>query len=687
MSDGQREPVAIQVALVDFVGAGLVFWSFGVDGDVPGRAYTGGLDLIRRLAAAGASPDIEKLVDQTVRDLWKEWRQSKRSRAMFDDHIAALTLIMDAHRLNPTHIMSGIVEAGQIRRSGGSVETVAHRLASDIILKARSAGALTDAGLDETLSFFLLVRLIASLLSQFDTLQVLRPTLCAVLGRPLPAETLSLVRAAIPVAPATVVVAKRVPAPNVVAIADQFGIPVATLDAAVAAECSTYGREIVSHGDIEEKAIACTRLQAHLAEMLADASAAGRDDLVQRLERAQRELLTGDLRAVELSLAQCDAAGAVEQPVAMDPGVTLASPAIGLPVARARLAEFAGDWPQAARHYAAAYAYIAPSDLLLRRQTLLWQAEALVAQGTRAGDDRALMTAAQTYAEVCALVSEEAAPLAWAHAHVDLGNLLLVLGNREHRPERFLAAALHFKPAVDVFSRLHAMEDWGHAQFGLAQSLKATGEFQGDVIALGDAAFAYRAALGVLTKDRTAEDWAAAQFGLGETLVRLAEETGEGDQLKEAVLAIKAALALSPAGSRGVEAARGQAALGRAYVALAGQRDDQALLQEAISLLESALASGGRALTASEIAALHHVRGSALWALGESRASVRLLDDAVRAKLAALEFHDSAGDVLASSRLREDLDDLADVIDRLSSAQGRETPQTSRDVLQVELSA
>lgn len=346
-------------------------------------------------------------------------------------------------------------------------------------------------------------------------------------------------------------------------------------------------------------------------------------------------------------------------------------------ILRGKLAELSADWRTAARHYALARTLVPTGCRQLCGPLLQRQAGALVAHGVRHDDEKVLIEAAQVYAEAGGFLSETLAPIEWAQAHVDLGHLMLVLGERESRPERFLAAALHFKPAVDVFSRQHDLDRWAQAQIGLALALKRSGEFQGDVVTLGDAAFAFRAALGRLTKDRAPQEWADAQLGLGETLVRIAEETGETDGLAKAIPALRAALAQPRDVAPSFDVTAAQAALGRAYVSLGTQQQDGLMLQEAISLLESALDSGGGALSASEHAVIEQVRGTALWSLGENRASQRLLEDAMRAKLNAAELYESLGDVAAVNRLREDVGDLANDLERLAQASPRSSVANS----------
>lgn len=669
----------MDVLLVEFIGSGIVVWASGVDDKAVAQSRASGLDLVRRLAAAGDRIRVEALVGEIVTELWQEWRNSRRTRALFSAHLAALPEIVMAHRPDASVVTGIIAETGRIRRQGGSVDLVAHRLTSEIILGARSAGIIAARDLDETLCFFLVSRLLSSLLSRHQTLMALRPAItyafggdetfpAASSGHPAADDGEFMAGAAADTAPAgadpEAATARPVP-PAVERIAEDYVVPVALLVAAIGAEgvASCDDRALP---EIEAIAARCAEFIAQIATIEATRPAILSVDVAERLRLM---LADGELAAADVLLADADVMGQARHDGGAPGEAGAASAATtAIRVMRARLAEIAGDWRNAARLYAYAVAGLAPADRLGRGPLLSRQAAALVAHGSRHDDDRVLLEAAQIYAEAGGFLSEEHAPLDWAQAHVDLGELLLLLGAREARPERFLAAALHFKPAVDVFSRLHAMDRWTAAQFGLATALKRTGEFQGDVVTLGDAAFAFRAALGLLTKDRAPKAWAEAQVALGETLVRIAEETGETDVLEDAVPALKAALAQPSELVADLDVGAAKAALGRAYVSLAASHDDETMLQEAITLLESALDAGIRALSPSEAAAIDNVRGTALWSLGESRTSVRLLEDAVRAKLSALEHLEASGGSAAADRVREDLDALADAIQRLEAA-------------------
>ncbi len=674
----------MDVALVAYIGSGLALWSSGVDGDIPDDMFTNGVDVVRGLAQHGDRAGVEGLVAGVVGEIWQEWRNSRRKRQVLVSHLEHLPELIAAHRPSSSTITSAIAEARRIRRNGGSVELVAHRVASDIILGARTTGELTARELDETLCFFLLSRLMSSLLARNDTLLAMRAAFDATFGRApraaangnaaetsesLPPPATSAVQPVQADAVSSDSVAANCSSNiidgTVAHVAETFVVPVQALQFA-SSRMAALGGGMPGAEELEETASLLADLATRIAAAPPEALLAV---VAEALER-------GAITEIDDLLADGEAAASHANTVPLDETARAAmnfetvqctfTQPMAWRIMRAQFAELTSEWLSAARHFAYARTMVPPGARQLCGPLLKRQAGALVSHGIHHHEEKVLIEAAQVYAEAGGFLSETQAPLEWAQAHVDLGHLMLVLGEREIRPERFLAAALHFKPAVDVFSRLHELDRWAQAQIGLAHALKRTGEFQGDVVTLGDAAFAFRAALGRLTKDRSPQDWADAQLGLGETLVRIAEETGEPETLAKAVPALKAALAQPRETVPSLDVTSAQAALGRAYVSLDAHQQDDILLQDAISLLESALASGSRALSHSELAVIEQVRGTALWSLGERRSSLHMLEDAMRAKLNAVELHEQLGELGVAGRLREDLDDLSSAIERMA---------------------
>jgi len=654
---------AMHSVFVEFVGAGLT----ALHDDGPAGALPrSGTERVRQLAACGSRDRVVALIERVVRQVWQEWAHSGRPKTDLESHLALLPALLAIYRPKPSSVQAASSDAARSpRRGGSSVELLAHRLASETVSQARAAGAFDDRRLDETLSFFLLTRLFAALLAHTD---VVAPRQSEMASAPCASSAVVAADADPGHSPAIEATVARV--------VEAFGMPRAAALAALKSRAETAAADrsdAVRAAELEDTAARYTgfcRELAALGDGLADVPAAA-----PLVADAAAGLAAGDARAA------CQALAEIEELLAQAPATAFiaATEADTLPpphqvrALRGTLATVAGDWRSAARHYAVAAKAARTAPRSERRALLLAGARALAEHGTRYGDEKALVEAAQIYAEAGGLVSEETDPIGWAEANLELGILLLTLGDLERRPERLLAAALHFRPAVAVFSRHHRAEEWAIAQLGLGRALMRQGEVQGDVVTLRDAAFSYRAALGVLTRASHPGEWAEAQLSLGRILVRIGEESGDVDAFTEAVPALKAALSDAEVAAAAGDIATARATLGRAYVGLAaGQRDD-AMLQEAISLFESALAAGARGLVPRDAAALERVRGTALAELGERRGSLRLLEDAVRAKLAALDHYEAVADDIAAEQLRHELDGLADRIERIDGARTHDT--------------
>lgn len=200
----------------------------------------------------------------------------------------------------------------------------------------------------------------------------------------------------------------------------------------------------------------------------------------------------------------------------------------------AAVARLRREFSDAAHWYRRAHTHCDPSNRLRRWHLRLAEARVTAQIGRATGDVERLGDAAQLYAAAGGHVSEADAPVDWAESNLELGELLLELGDMESRQDRYLAAALHCKPALDVFATHRVLDGWSRAQLSLAWALRGQAIFQGDPTVLKDATFAFRAALGVITRQDGAP-WLEARAGLGDTLCRLADETGDIASMRESI--------------------------------------------------------------------------------------------------------------------------------------------------------
>lgn len=735
----------MELALARLVGSGLTIVYEGFEHPAPEGAVENGLELIRVIARE--RPDVAMtLMQGVVRDIWAEWRQSKLPDTLAVTHIEALPAIMERCRAEDG-LMLGAVAAIQVtRRMGAAARHVNHssRIASSIVSRAIETGLVGEHGLNQSIAFFFLDRLLAKLMHDQQLFLDLRPLYAAYLAskvwRPADsaqAEVLPEPEAAPDDAVASGVADEAaardftapddghdaapalVPAGDPIDSEAQAAEPVpagpmelvAALEAAFTASAGVHAPVAAAAGSDDrspahkpeadaaptpvEHAAAqhgvplpvlqhfiekcALRHAAHGGNALDDV-AFGLRQILDRLRQpaCSNPAAANRYREAARLLEVCDVAGA-DQALGQAEDCDLQAAPGDLPNAnqhladaaksreiRALIEELAGDFRRAARHYAQCVRCLPESDRNARRGYLMRQAGALAAQGELAGETAALAEAAQVYAAAGRLLSEQDAPLEWACAHLELGRVLMELGEREGRPERYLAAALHFKPASDVFSHLKQFDSWAMAQLGLADALRAQGEVQGDIVTLNEAAFSYRAALGIAARDRMPTEWAVANYRLALTLLRIDTESGGIEHHEDAAMALRAVAAadtVSPA-----IRCNARARLARALLTIARTRGEGWHEAEALSLIEECRTGAREQLADNARAAMQDELGGLLAAIGEARSSSDLIGEACALKASALEHFQSAGDRGAAQRLRGELSLMQTALQGLSGS-------------------
>lgn len=629
----------MEVVLVRFVGAGLALALSGHTARIPRHCIPEGLALVAQLSGYSGAL-LRTLLDMSARDILQGWRQGHVPDAVAVQHMETLPALVEKHGPSSedwAHALS-LLPANGLRRK--LADGLAQELAADTVAAASSAGAIQRSALLVQVSMTLLHRLFAAMLSHDDDVKALLPV-AERLFDPLAAGTGEALQFAM---------ARYAPSL----------CPQALLEALVKADQAKGIPDADIAAQVEGRAYVCQELMKE--------AKAFKDLQFDPIRIADAEdilacLTAGDIASADDKLTQLEDQG---RPVLdLADGSSGDKEAMLLRMLRAKLNEAQGDFLGAARHYGFARRFCPTYDVRGRWQVMMRQAAALSRHGIHTGEIKSLFEAAQVHAEAGGLLQEQDAPMEWATAHVELGNLLLNLAEHEGRPERYLAAGLHFKPAVDVFSKLGATDDWALAQLGLAHALKGQGEHQGDPVILGDAAFAYRAAIGMLHRGRAPADWTAAHAGLGSSLVRIAEETGQSGLMDEAITSLKSALA----SMKRSEAKPLEAALGRAYVVLAAEKDDISALQNAVDRLNRALEPSTPAIPDDEQAMLVRLLGSSLWALAEAAGDRAGLETALSTLKSARERFEKLADEERAQSVAKEIATLDATLVRLRRAQ------------------
>ena len=651
---------AIESSLVGLIGAGLAVLAEGCGIEVTESQVHDGAGLVAFLAVRDGTA-MASCVERTASQVWRAVRSERLHAREMSASLDALKCLLAAERIDDQNVAVAIAEAQAIRRHGGVPRIVAQRLAADIVSRAEAGGSQARSGVQAGVAERLLQSLFTGLLAEPRVLISNRAHIAqwgrrASAGNVVIADigTSTARRASGPSGadPAQAEGAGLLAAAR--RICEATGLPQEALKAIIAASFARGLKDSEILHRLEEQVVDALELMGEVAEASRDVGSD--DDLEALLGSVLGLLRAGDFAEANRLLGE--ATRHLEQSVHRDRGAdgarTMAR-ACRLRILGARIDEFRGAWLSAAYGWESAARALPHDDRIGRWKLMVSRAIALYRQGEATGDVNALLEAVGVFAQAGRLVAERDCPIEWAKAHVALGQTLLVLGRLEDKPERFLAAALHFKPAVDVLSRERCLDHWASAQVGLADALRCQGSCQGDVVVLEEAAFAYRAALGVMSKERSARDWLRATVHLGETLVRIGEEAGERACLEDALAPLRTALSVLADEPASVLSTTAQAALGRALASLASETLDAHQLGQAAELIQGALRSGRGVFRPGELARLESRLGDVLWALATGSSDEEQLLAAAEQKFSALERLEALAESGEADAVRADL--------------------------------
>ncbi len=656
-------------AILDLVGVGLVlFADRGSDGPMAHSRAPGG-ELIRRCLAADV-PGIAPLVERVAAQLWAELQASSAIESARAHAVASASTILQRHSPSAAALATArAVHCEQARCN--AADAAVSRLTQCVLSAAVIEGSIDHAGVHFADARETLASLFRALIAEAASIEAVAPAILAAATAPRHGAS-----------PGSEQAAWHDDALDEHAdrIAFDLGLPRALIDALVAARLATG---IASSSIVDEMDESVAEVVETLDELRRLSDLVGSDDrLEERLLDVARLLREGRLEAADAVLA--DIVPTLKTPSEDRDDARNRELLVGAIDARGRIAGHLSAWRFAAQHFHCANRACPAEDRVSRWRLKLEEARALTRLAAMPGARFSVLgEAAQVYAEAGGITSESEFPLEWAEANLELGALLLRLGDRQCRPERFLAAALHFKPALDVLTRERSMDGWARGQIGLAHALRGQGTFQGDVVILRDAVFAYRAALGVLTRGMTPALWQEANATLGETLVRLAEETGDLHRLQEAIDLLMPLVAPHAEAVSGRSRTIGEFALGRGMLLLSelenSPGDDGAMLDEALALVSGALAAPVEHLNALDRARGQRARGTILGLMAEAASSAGLMRQAVEAKTRARELYLALENELEAEQIDREVEILGEAVSALED--GASTAQAAQAAL------
>jgi tetratricopeptide (TPR) repeat protein len=261
----------------------------------------------------------------------------------------------------------------------------------------------------------------------------------------------------------------------------------------------------------------------------------------------------------------------------------------------------------------------------------LWQL------GERESGTARLEEAVAAYRAALEERTRERIPLDWAMTHNNLGNALARLGERESGTARLEEAVAAYRAALEEYSRERVPLRWASTQNNLGLALASLGERESGTARLEEAVAAYRAALQERTPERVPLEWAMTHNNLGNALARLGERENGTARLEAAVAAYHAALTERTRERVPLQWAMTQNNLGNALATLGKRESGTAQLEEAVAAYRSALEEQTRERVPLRWAMTHNNLGNALQTLGERESGTARLKQAVAAYRAALE--------------------------------------------------
>lgn len=631
----------MEAALLNLIGVALAVAAGARHNDAGTRAGDSGRTVILRCVEHRV-PGLALIIERMAADVWEIVKADAISDQERAEHLARLTATITSHGACDRVSVEGALN-DPAEFAASTAQRLAAAILSDNTLAASDESSSWGARLQRSLQS-LLFSMQSALMASPQSL----PAIVGALGDDD--------------APSSVLPEPKSEylAESQARLAHETGLSPSLVEALVARQRFAGRPEAAIRATLADSVVDAIEL---LTELMTLVDKVGSDDALEsELLEAAQHVRTGNFHAAQRQLSSLTRHLEKQtSPARLDsPGFAFLP---ALHAARANLANLDADWREASRLFEHAAQTWPREDRLSRWKLKLRQARQLVTLGMLPqAPGTVLCEAAQSFAKAGGVISERDCPLPWAEANLELGTLLLMLGDRDSKPERYLAAALHFKPALEVFTREKAFDGWARSQIGLAHALRGQGAFQGDVVTLNEAAFAYRASLGILTEAATPELWHEARYCLAETLLRIGEETGEIDPVQAAIDMLLPIRDDKSAALPDRTRTLAQTALGRAMLFLSEQDQDEGVddfvLTEAMTLLERALATDAAELTALERARGECALGRVHWLLRCGHDRPTHIAKAIAATKRACAIYDHLDDVIAAEALQQDLADM-----------------------------
>jgi tetratricopeptide (TPR) repeat protein len=692
------------MALVKFVGAGLVVVASACGVHLPAGQHEAGVRLIERLSAT-KNAGAQTFLTGIVRDFWRSCQNGDFAHAEAERHFTALAGIMqDLSQPSLAGTILNFNRQAEQNEPLGSL-SLPSPFCEAILAHARASGAFAANGLNEPLVLFFLDRLFTCFFSDQSFYERLNSALAP--------EAASDRDGVQPEAGAETQVARpigsKVQAPAY--LVNKAGVPSAAMRAIYVA----LNERKVPAAEVEqrmiEKALALHRMLVRIAApSKADVA------VVELRSRAGQAIAGGRFSEADQLFGQAEDFDIRAAQEKLDFAAQYLRSAAVTRADRAMLEELRSDYWRAARHYAAAQRCVPMRDHIGRWFLAAQRAKAFAKQSDEFNDARAFKESVTAYREALGFISRGDWPDEWAETQLGLADILTARAEQDVDPAWFEQAAQHLRAAVavhaernstaawtaaqtrladlsrlageryanvdwldacvteyrcllEVHRRDNAQLDWARTQLGLASALGRLGEIESSVIRLEQAIAALETALSVLTPADAPEDWFRAKICHGSLLARLGEVDQDIDRVDSAVNSLRAVLATVSRDQLPEVWARGQLAFANALSSLAKLEDNDGRREEAIAAFRAALENCARTRAPFAFAATQAGLGGVLWDLGKSRRDVTMLAEAAQAKMIALDVFEAARAHAGAATIRQELQLLDGDVQKITSVE------------------
>ena len=167
----------MEMALVNFIGAGIAAVSSGLGFTVPPSALRSGYGLVEYLSR-NKPAETARLIKDITTDLWMRWDQGQVPRDVVKEPLEGLPLLLSNHCPPPNYFVNGLQNSARSVAAGALTAPGCGRLiAAEFIMRGRESNAFERAGLNEQICYFLCERLFERLLLSYELFEEMKPIL------------------------------------------------------------------------------------------------------------------------------------------------------------------------------------------------------------------------------------------------------------------------------------------------------------------------------------------------------------------------------------------------------------------------------------------------------------------------------------------------------------------------------